>query len=120
MKSLRIFAATVAVCFALSGCATAAGPVIAPITVNANDLQGITVMLDVGQVLNINTGDLAADSYTATVADSSVAEFVQGGKSGSATFNPGFTGLAAGTTDVTLQNKDGGIQALEFVIQVNG
>ncbi len=101
---------------ALVGCAPA--NVITPVTMSANDLQGATVDLKVGQVLNINTGDLAFDSYTAEVSDPSVAEFVQGHDDGSATFNPGFTAKAEGTTDVTMTNEQGGIQPLEFTITV--
>ena len=101
---------------ALAGCAP--GNVIAPVTMSANDLQGATVDLKVGQVLNIDTGDLAIDSYTAEVSDAAVAEFVQGRDDGSATFNPGFTAKAEGTTDVTMTNEQGGIQPLEFTITV--
>ena len=43
------------------------GDVVTPLTVEANDLQGETVDLVVGQMLNINTGDLATDSYTGVV-----------------------------------------------------
>ena len=94
------------------------GPVIAPVTETAGDLQGSTVGLVVGQVLNIDTGDLAVDSYSGTVEDPSVAEFVQGGDDGSATFNPGVRALAEGTTEVTLQNSDGGIQNVTFTVEV--
>lgn len=102
---------------ALAACAPK--PVIAPVTENANDLQGATVELVVGQVLNINTGDLAVDSYTAEVADPSILEFVQGREDGSATFNPGFTALKVGETDVTMTNEQGGIQPLEFTVKVS-
>jgi uncharacterized lipoprotein YajG len=102
---------------ALAACAPT--PVIAPVTENANDLQGATVELVVGQVLNINTGDLAVDSYTAEVADPSILEFVQGREDGSATFNPGFTALKVGETEVTMTNEQGGIQPLEFTVKVS-
>src|SRR3546814_14119515 len=86
---------------------------------DANDLQGATVDLVVGQVLNINTGDLAVDSYRGTVADSSIAEFVQGREEASATFNPGVKALAEGTTEVEMVNDQGGIQPLQFTVQVS-
>jgi hypothetical protein len=109
--------------FALTACAApepspSGSSVIAPVTVSAGDLQGTTVDLVVGQVLNINTGDLAVDSYTATVADPEVAEFVQGREDDSATFNPGFTALAEGSTAVELVNEQGGIEPLSFTIEV--
>lgn len=122
-------ALAVVAALALSACAggstpaatseSPAAPVIAPVTMAAGDLQGASVDLVVGQVLNIDTGDLAVDSYSAEVADPSVAEFVQGREDGSATFNPGFEALAEGSTDVTLVNAAGGIQPLEFTIEVS-
>jgi len=94
------------------------GNVITPLTKSAGDLQGATVDLVVGQVLNIDTGDLATDSYTGEVADPKVAEFVQGTTGGSATTNPGVTALATGTTQVTMTNANGGIQPLRFTVVV--
>ncbi|MGX5681822.1 hypothetical protein [Schumannella luteola] len=119
MKTLRVtlVAAAATALLALAACAPT--PVIAPVTKSANDLQGATVELVVGQVLNINTGDLAVDSYTAEVSDPAVAEFTQGREDGSATFNPGFTAKAEGTTEVTMTNDQGGIQPLEFTITVS-
>lgn len=93
------------------------GDVITPVTMEANDLQGATVDLIVGQVLNINTGDLAVDSYTGEVADTAVAEFVEG-TIGSAETNPGVEALAVGETEVTMKNSDGGIQELVFTVVV--
>lgn len=120
MKTLRVslVAAAATALLALAACAPTT-PVIAPVTMEANDLQGATVDLVVGQVLNINTGSLAVDSYTAEVSNPSVAEFVQGRDDGSATFNPGFTAKSVGSTDVTMINDQGGIQPLEFTITVS-
>jgi hypothetical protein len=100
----------------LSACAPA--NVIAPVTMGVNELQGANVDLKVGQVLNINTESLAVDSYEAEVSDPSIAEFVQGREDGDATYNPGFTAKAQGSTDVTMTNEQGGIQPLEFTITV--
>ena len=119
MKSLRVFAAVVALSAVIGLTACAPTPVIAPVTVSVGDLQGASVDLVVGQVLNINTGDLAVDSYTAEIADSGVLEFVQGKTEGGATFNPGFTALSVGETSVTMTNAQGGIQPLEFTVTVS-
>lgn len=100
----------------LSGCSQ--NNVIAPVTMDAGDLQGETVELIVGQVLNINTGDLAVDSYSGEVADPAVAEFVPGRIEDSATFNPGVTALSVGSTEVVLSNSDGGIQDVSFTVEV--
>jgi hypothetical protein len=103
----------------LSACAQPVPtPVIAPVTVDVNDLQGGTIELVVGQVLNINTGDLAVDSYSGEVADTSVAEFVAGREDGGATFNPGVKALADGATKVVLSNSDAGIQDVTFTVEV--
>jgi hypothetical protein len=101
----------------LAGCAPAA-PVVAPITVSVGDLQGTTVDVPADSMLNIKTGDLAVDSYTATIADTSIAEFVQGKKDGSATFDPGLKPLKVGETEVTLANADGGIEKVTFTLKV--
>ncbi|MFB2556850.1 hypothetical protein [Herbiconiux liangxiaofengii] len=94
------------------------GDIVAPVTMAANDLQGATVDLVVGQVLNITTGDLATDSYTGEVADTDVATFVPGTTGGSAETNPGVTADAAGETEVTMTNAQGGIQPLSFTVVV--
>ena len=121
MNTLRVLAAAIVVSAAvgLSACSPATTPVIAPVTMEADDLQGASVDLVVGQVLNINTGDLAVDSYTAEIGDEAILEFVQGREDGSATFNPGFTALKASETDVTMTNAQGGIQPLEFTVKVS-
>lgn len=114
-----LIVALAAAAFGLTACASpAGGDVVAPVTMNVNDLQGATVDLVVGQALNIDTGDLAVDSDTGEVADPAVAEFVPGRDDGSATFNPGVTALAAGTTEVTMTNDSGDIQPLRFTVSV--
>lgn len=85
----------------------------------ADDLQGETVELVVGQMLDIDTGSLAVDSYDGEVADPGVAEFVPGHEDGDALYNPGVRGLAVGTTQVVLSNSDGGIQDLTFTVEVS-
>ncbi|MEZ3161370.1 hypothetical protein AB1K54_12640 [Microbacterium sp. BWT-B31] len=120
MPKLVVAVALLAAAAGLSACSPSAsdGPVIAPVTMSADELQGESVELIVGQVLNINTGDLAVDSYTAEIADTSVAEFTQGREDGSATFNPGVTARSTGSTEVVLTNQDGGIQPVTFTVDV--
>lgn len=120
--SIRRIAAIAAIAAAttlgLAACAQPTTPVIAPVTVDVGDLQGTTVDLTVGQVLNITTGDLAGDSYSGEVEDTSVAEFVKGGTDGDAEFNPGVKALAEGSTKVVLSNSDGGIEDVTFTVDV--
>lgn len=120
MKISRLIgaAAILTLSVSMSACAQSNSPVIAPVTMDAGDLQGETVELVVGQVLNINTGDLAVDSYSGEVADTAVAEFVKGYQEGGATFNPGVKALADGSTEVVLSNSDGGIEDVTFTVQV--
>lgn len=107
----------------LTGCAGGAAPIggdtLPPVTMTANDLQGATVEINSKQPLNIDTGDLAVDSYTLVSATpEGIAEFVQGRSDGSAEFNPGFTAIKEGSTEVVLKNAQGGIQNLTFTIEV--
>ena len=120
MRTHRLIAAgaTVALGLALTGCSSPTGPVVAPVVVNAEDIQGGIVTVALNQVVSINTGSLDVDSYTATIADKSIAEFVQGRDDGSAQFNPGLKPLKVGETEVTLANKDDGIEDVEFTLTV--
>lgn len=84
-----------------------------------NELEGSTVELVTGQVLNIDTESLDVDSYEAEIADPTIVEFTQGTTDESAEFNPGLTALAEGETMVTLTNEQGGIQPLVFSVTVS-
>ena len=136
MKRLHIqgiIAAPLIAILALGGCATSPStgtdtstptpsasstvPVTPPKTENVSDLQGASVELVVGQILNIDTGDLPTDSYVGKIADRTVGEFVKG-SAGSPVTNPGIKALAAGTTEVVLSNDQGGIQDVTFSVTV--
>lgn len=119
ITSLAIAALVAAAAIGLSACSQPSPtPVIAPVVMDAGDLQGATVDLVVGQVLDIDTGSLAVDSYSGEVEDESVAEFTAGREDGGTTFNPGVTALAEGTTKVVLSNDDGGIEDVTFTVDV--
>ena len=47
-------------------------------------------------------------TWSAEIADPSVVSFTPGRDDGSATFNPGLTGLAEGSSEVTLTNSASG------------
>ncbi len=128
MRGTVVLAGIVVAAALLSACSTTSsggataspigGDVIAPVTKNVNDLQGADVDLVIGQVLNINTGDLAVQSYWGKVADESVATFVPGREDGGAEFNPGVEAVGAGSTTVVLTNQDGGIEPVTFTVTV--
>jgi uncharacterized lipoprotein len=121
-KSRFLTASVVAVILVggLAGCSSPAvtHPVVAPITRSAASLQGETVKIPLGTVLNITTGDLSVTSYSGTIADPSIAKFTSGHNTSSAEFNPGVTTLKVGETQVMLANTDGGIQNVVFTIDV--
>ena len=120
-RLVAVAAAGILATAALAGCASGPEkPVLPPIIVNVNDLQGKTIELPIDTVLVINTESLAPDSYTAEIADESIVHFVQGSTGGSSESNPGFEPHAEGTTEVTMTNAQGGIQPLEFTIEVTG
>ena len=117
IRRLLAVAATASVLVAaLAACG--ATPVVTPVVVNSGDIQGSVVEVPLNSTLVINTGDLAVDSYTAEIADPSIAEFVQGREDGSASFNPGLKPKKVGETEVTMTNEQGGIQPLEFTLKV--
>lgn len=115
--------------FGLSACAQTAdttdpeptpigSDVVAPVTEDLDALEGATIDLRVGQVLNINTGDLAVDSISGEVEDPDIAEFTAGSDDGSAQFNPGVTALAEGTTTVVLFDDDDSTEDISFLLNV--
>ena len=119
MKSLRLLAVAALALSAVVGLSACANtPVVAPVVVNTGDIQGSTVTVPLNSTVDLNTGSLAVDSYTATIADTSIAQFVQGHTDNGATFNPGIKPLKVGSTQVTLANKQGGIQNVVFTLKV--
>ena len=124
MRTDRAFAVAASVGLALallSGCATPTSPstpVVAPVVLRIADLDGSTVKVGLNQVVDLDTGSLPVTSYSATVADTTVATFTPGHKDGGAQFNPGLTPHKVGTTEVTLSNSNGGIQNVEFTLTV--
>lgn len=135
MRALTGLMGAVVIAVSLAGCAGGADPhpsgssqqegtpiggdIVAPVTMDANDLQGAEVDLVVGQMLNIDTGSLAVDSYSGEVSDPKLAEFVPGRDEGSAKFNPGVSALEPGTVRVMMTNEQDGIQPLEFTVVIS-
>ena len=121
MRAFRPFAGALVLGIALSLSACVPNPEVTAIEVNADDLQGTAVTVAVNQVVYVNTSGSGADveSYTAEIADDSIAEFVPGRNAGDFATYPGFTALKPGSTEVTLTG-DLAIQPLEFTIEVSG
>ena len=89
------------------------GQVIAPVIVELTELDGTTVTVPLGNVVVVNAD--APASWTATVADESIATFTPGSDDGSAVFNPGFAPLQAGSTTVTMSD---GTTTVTFTLDV--
>jgi hypothetical protein len=116
MGITRLVAAAVLL-VALAGC-TAPPPAVEPVVVDVGDLQGATIEVPLDSSLVIQTGNLSLDSYTATVADPSIADFTKGTNAGDVGYYPGMKPKKVGETEVTLTNEDGGIQDVDFTLKV--
>jgi hypothetical protein len=116
MGITRLAAAAVLL-LALAGC-TATPPAVEPVVVDVGDLQGTTVEVPLDSTLVIQTGGVKLDSYTATVADPSVAEFTKGVNAGDVGYYPAMKPKKVGETEVTLANEDGGIRDVDFTLKV--
>ena len=114
---LRAADAASLVLLAIAGC-TATPPAVEPVVVDVGELQGTVVEVPLDSTLVIQTGGLALDSYTATVADPSIAEFTEGTDAGDVGYYPAMTPKKVGETGVTLTNENGGIEDVEFTLKV--
>lgn len=91
---------------------------VGPVVVNISTLEGTDVTVNKTQMIDINTGTEDPAKFTAVIADPKVASFTAGGKSGTATFNPGITGLTSGMTKVALTDSATGT-VYNFTVTVN-
>jgi hypothetical protein len=128
IKLTAITALAAAATFGLSACSSSSdndsdsdnsstSQLVGPVVVDIATLDGKTVDVTAGQMVDINTGDNDPANYTGKVADAKVAEFTAGGTDGSATFNPGVTGLAMGSTTVELTDSKTG-DLITFTVNV--
>jgi len=109
-----------------SACATPAdnsetsetSQVIAPVIVNAADLEGQIIEVGIDNVMVINTSDVTG--WTAEFSDPSIAEFVPGSVEGDSSDplieNPGIAPLAIGETKVTMTSTDGVTATFTLVV----
>lgn len=113
IRALAAVALSFALVGSLSGCIPNPSD---PLTIyNADDLRNNIVTITLNGALVINTDSLERESYTAEIADPSIAEFVPGKADSN---NPGFEPLAVGETKITLANEQGGIQDVVFTLKV--
>lgn len=100
-----------------SGSSDPSASVIAPVSVALDEVDGTTVTVQVGNVVNLTGDDETFADWTADVDDPEVVSFVGGRTDGSATFNPGLKALEVGDSDVTLTNSSTGA-TVSFEVEV--
>lgn len=108
--------------FSLVGCSSSSGTgddsgVIAPVIVNLSEVDGTTVEVTKGNVIDLTGDDETFTDWTATIADEKIVEFTPGRDDGSAQFNPGLTALEVGETEVTLDNSSSA-ESVTFTVDV--
>ena len=77
------------------------GDVVAPIELSYQDINGQTIELVVGQVINIDYGGINAGEVTVEVADPMVVEYTDAKFEDGVQFSAGLTALSGGETKVT-------------------
>lgn len=110
------------VALSLVGCSSSGGTsedaeVIAPVIVNLSEVDGTTIEVTKGNVIDLTGDDETFTDWTAKIADENVVEFTPGKDDGSAQFNPGLTALDVGETEVTLDNSSSD-ESVTFTVEV--
>lgn len=90
---------------------------IAPVIVDINEIDGTTIQVVEGNVIDLTGDDDTYLDWTADIADTSVVEFTPGKDDGSAQFNPGLTALSPGESEVALDNSASG-DTVTFTVEV--
>ena len=81
------------------------GNVLPPVIADLTTIDGTTVEVRVGGVIDLTGDTKTFTDWTADITDPKIAEFTPGRNEGGASFNPGIKGLAAGTTAVKMTNS---------------
>ncbi|WP_313540060.1 hypothetical protein [Leifsonia aquatica] len=120
MGNRRLISAAVAaslVAVGIAGC-TSPTPVVDPVVVDLDDLPGATIEVPLNSTLFVITEWSEVDSYTAVIADPTIAEFVPSTDTGDAAYSPSITPKQVGETTVTLSRKDSEHQDVGFTLDV--
>ena len=109
-KAVAVVAIAATASFGLSACATPApeptetaigGDIVAPIEINYQDIDGQTIDLVVGQVVNINYGGINDGEITVVVSDPKVVEYSPAAYENDTEFSAGLKALSGGESTVT-------------------
>lgn len=114
---LPLLLAVAAGALALAGCSAGTDTLPAPVVVEIADIDGETIEVVDGNVIDLTGDDETYADWDADIEDPTIVEFTPGGDDGSAQFNPGLTALAVGSTAVTLENSETG-ETVAFTVEV--
>ena len=103
--------------FALAGCTTGTDTLPAPVVVQIDDIEGETIEVVDGNVIDLVGDDETYAEWDAEIEDPAIVEFTPGHDDGSAQFNPGLTAKEVGSTAVTLENSATG-DTVSFTVKV--
>ena len=111
LRKVAVVAAIASVAtFGLYACATPApeptqssigGDIVAPIEINYQDIDGQTIELVVGQVVNINYGGINDGEIEVTISDKKVVEYSAASYENDTQFSAGLLALSGGESTVT-------------------
>ena len=111
LRKVAVVAAIASVAtFGLSACATPApeptqssigGDIVAPIEINYQDIDGQTIELVVGQVVNINYGGINDGEIEVAISDKKVVEYSAASYENDTQFSAGLMALSGGESTVT-------------------
>lgn len=129
-KNLIRVGAVAAIAFAavggLTACSTAApaptesavgSDVVSPIQIPVAEANGMTYDIPMNSMGYLNVAEGTEGDWTASFSESGIVEFTEGGTDGDATFVPGLTPVAEGTTEVTLTDSESG-ESVTFTVNV--
>jgi hypothetical protein len=109
-KAVAVVAIAATASFGLSACATPApeptetaigGDIVAPIEINYQDIDGQTIDLVVGQVVNINYGGINDGEIEVAISDPKVVEYSPAAYENDTEFSAGLKALSGGESTVT-------------------
>lgn len=106
---------------AATGCASAQpgsdGSALPPVIVDLSEIDGTTVDVPKGNVIDLVGDDDTYLDWTADIEDADIVTFIPGKDDGSAQFNPGLDAKKVGDTEVTLENSTSG-DTVTFTVTV--
>ena len=109
-KAAAVVAIAATASFGLSACATPApeptetaigGDIVAPIEINYQEIDGQTLELVVGQVVNINYGGINDGEVEVAISDPKVVEYSAAAYENDTQFSAGLLALSGGESTVT-------------------